>query len=314
MSFTTPQLIGGNGGGAFSCTGEKNGASLQKIGVWKGDWYIRAVSVKLSDGKHETFGRPDGRPYEEFTFQPGECFTSLSLWGNDDRNRLGAIKFETSQGREFFAKMTDQNLKTEYKIDVSSGFCLGVVGKCGRDIDCMGFMFLREESRVLTNVHYPTLHQLIPKVTKEEIKSLTFSNKSSTTQKQKIESSKKVIQRSSWSMSQSFTSTVSMEVKAVIPKVVEATTGFQFTVGSENTYNLENTDERTETLTTDVDVPPGKKLDVSITIGRANLDLPYTGTVKITCRNGRVLQYGTKGSYKGITYTEIKVDTKESPL
>ena len=79
-------------------------------------------------------------------------------------------------------------------------------------------------------------------------------------------------------------------------------------------YRQEHTDERTETLSTDVDVPPGKKMDVSVTIGRATFDLPYTGTVKMTCKNGSVFAYGTKGTYKGVTYTDIKVDTKESPL
>ncbi|KAG1925993.1 natterin-like protein [Pimephales promelas] len=250
----------------------------------------------------------------QFKFAPGECFTSLSLWANEARNRLGAIKFTTSLGREFNAKMTKQTLKTEYKIDVSSGFCLGVEGKSGRDIDCMGFMFLQAESRVLTDVHYPTIHQLIPKVAVEEIKSLTFMNNSSTTQKQKVESSKKVIKKFSWSMSESFTSTVSMEVKAGIPEVVEAKVGYSVTIGNESTYSLENTVETTETLSTDVDVPPGKKLQVSITIGRATFDLPYTGTVKITCKNGLVFGYGTSGRYKGITYTDIKVEIKESPL
>ncbi|XDV19451.1 hypothetical protein PO909_024921 [Leuciscus waleckii] len=149
------ELIGGNGGGEFSFTGEDNGASLEKIGVWLGEWQVKAVRVWLSDGRVETFGE--------------ECFTSLSLWGNGAGTRLGAIKFKTSLRRKFFAKMTSWGLKTEYPMDVGSGYCLGVV-------------------------------------------------------------------------------------------------------------------------------------------------LPYTGTVKMTCKNGSVFAYGTKGTYKGVTYTDIKVDTKESPL
>ncbi|XP_077083489.1 aerolysin-like protein [Siphateles boraxobius] len=308
------ELIGGQGGKAFSFTGQNNGASLEKIGVWVGEWQVKAVKVWLSDGRVETFGVGSG-PYQEYKFTPGECFTSLSLWGNGAGTRLGAIKFRTSQGREFFAKMTSWGLKAEYPMDVGSGYCLGVVGRGGSDIDSMGFMFLKAvESTVLTDVHYPTLHQLIPKVTVEEIKSLTFRNNSSTTQKQKVESSKKISNKSSWSVSASLSATFSMEVKAGVPGVAEVTAGYSVTMGVESTYGQENTDERTETLSTDVDVPPGKKLDVSITIGRATFDLPYTGTVKMTCKNGSVFAYGTKGTYKGVTYTDIKVDTKESPL
>ncbi|XP_026102762.1 aerolysin-like protein [Carassius auratus] len=315
MSYpTTLGLIGGGGGASFSFTGENNGASLEKIGVWVGGWQVKAVKVWLSDGRNQTFGEPDG-PYQEYTFKPGECFTSLSLWGNGAGTRLGAIKFKTNHGGEFFASMTSWGLKKEYPMDVGSGYCLGVVGRAGADIDSMGFMFLNAvQSTVLTNVNYPTINQLIPKVTVEEIKSVTYTNGSSAKQQQMVETSKKVTKTSSWSMTNSFTATFSVEVKAGIPEVADVSTGFSFTVGTESTYSHQYTDERTESLTTTVDVPPRKKLDVKITIGRAAFDLPYTGTVKITCKNGGVLQYETKGQYNGVTYTDIKVNTKEFDL
>jgi len=102
------ELIGGNGGDAFSFTGQNNGASLEKIGVWVGGWQVKAVRVWLSDGRVETFGVGSG-PYQEYKFTPGECFTSLSLWGNGAGTRLGAIKFRTSLGKEFFVQMTGKS-------------------------------------------------------------------------------------------------------------------------------------------------------------------------------------------------------------
>ncbi|XP_051756147.1 aerolysin-like protein [Ctenopharyngodon idella] len=315
MSYPTiMSSIGGGGGAPFSFTGENNGASLEKIWVWVGEWQVKAVRVWLTDGRNETFGKPSGSN-QEYVFRPGECFTKLTLWGNGAGTRLGAIRFKTSEGGEFFAKMSSWSLKTEYPMDVGSGYCLGVVGRGGSDIDSMGFKFLNAvQSTALTNVSYPTINQLIPKVTVEELKSITYQNDSSAKQQQTIETSKKVIKKSSWSTSKSFTATFSMEVKAGIPEVAEVSTGFSFSVGTESTYSLEHTDERTETLSTNVEIPPKKKVDVAITIGRATFDLPYTGTVKITCKNGSVLQYETKGTYKGITYTDIKVKTKESAL
>uniref|UniRef100_A0A8C2DB95 Jacalin-type lectin domain-containing protein n=1 Tax=Cyprinus carpio TaxID=7962 RepID=A0A8C2DB95_CYPCA len=194
---TTLQIVGGKGGSPFSFTGEKNGASLEKIGVWVGESQVKAVKVWLSDGKSETFGKPDG-PYQEYTFKSGECFTSLSLWENGEGTRLGAIKFKTNEGGEFFAKMTNMGLKKEHPIDIGSGFCLGVAGAAGADIDGMGFMFLNAvQSTVLTDVNYPTLHQLIPQVSVEEIKSGSYTNETSTNQEQTIETSKKVTKTSS---------------------------------------------------------------------------------------------------------------------
>ncbi|XP_048026801.1 aerolysin-like protein [Megalobrama amblycephala] len=311
---TTLELIGGQGGHPFSFTGENDGASLEKIWVWVGEWQVKAVKVWLSDGRVETFGHPAGDP-QEYKFKPGECFTSLSLWGNGAGTRLGAIKFTTTLGGSFFAKMTKWGLKTEYPIDVGSGYCLGVVGRAGADIDCMGFMFLNEvQSVILTDVNYPTIHQLKEQVEVESIESLTFRNDSSITQEQKIETSKKITNKSSWSVSASLTATFSVEVKAGIPMVAEETAGFSVSVGLESTYSQEYTEERTETLSTNIDVPPGTQVDVSITIARANFDLPYTGTMQITCTNGSMLKYKTEGTYKGVNYTDIKVETKESPL
>ncbi|KAL1271935.1 hypothetical protein QQF64_030951 [Cirrhinus molitorella] len=132
---------------------------------------VKVVKAWLSDGRIGRFGTQDG-PYKEYTFKNGEYFTSLSLWGNEAGTHLGAIKFKTNQGGEFFAKMISSGLKQEYPMDVGSGFCLGVVGRGGADIDCMGFTFLNAvQTTVLTNVNYPTLHQLIPHVIVEEIKS-----------------------------------------------------------------------------------------------------------------------------------------------
>lgn len=137
---TTLYIIGGNGGHDFSFTGVYNGSSLQKIWVWLGESQVKAVRARLTDGREETFGVPDGQ-YQEFEFNPGELITSMSLWGNGVGTRLGAIKFSTNYPRSFFVKMTSWGLKTEYPIDVGSGSCLGIEGRCGADIDCMGFLF-----------------------------------------------------------------------------------------------------------------------------------------------------------------------------
>ncbi len=66
-------------------------------------------------------------------------------------------------------------------------------------------------------------------------------------------------------MSNSFTATFKMEVKAGIPEVIEVSTGFTFSVGTVSTHRLEETDERTETLSNTIKVLPKKKVHVCIT-------------------------------------------------
>ncbi|XP_026223999.1 aerolysin-like protein [Anabas testudineus] len=312
MSYLTPlHLIGGQGGNYFHFTGESTGATLKKIWVWVGGWQVKAVKIWLTDGQCQQFGSSGGKFYE-FQFEDGEHISSLSLWGNGAGTRLGAIKFRTSRSREFFPYMTDWGLKTEYPIDVGSGICLGVAGRAGSDIDCLGFVFINTvKSTVLTNVQYPTLHQVIPQIATEEIKSLTYTNKSDVTQSYTVETSKSITKKSTWSVSNKLEATLSIEVSAGIPEVVDVTTGFSFTVGVESSYGLENSEERKETFSLPVQVPPRKTVVVDVTIGRATVDLPYTGTVEITCQNGSVLRFDTKGTYKGVTYTDAKTTVTE---
>ncbi|KAL6464916.1 hypothetical protein MHYP_G00272330 [Metynnis hypsauchen] len=304
-------VIGGQGGSSFDFNGLTNGATLEKIWVWVGGWQIKAIKAWLTDGRSMQFGEPSGNR-SEFIFQSGEQITSLSLWGNGAGTRAGAIKFKTNRSREFFAHMTDWGLKTEYPVEVGSGICMGILGRAGADIDCLGFMFINGiKSTVMKNMHYPTLHQKIPSVSVEEIKSMTYENSSTVMQEYKIETSKKLSKKSSWSVTNKMEFTFSMEVKAGIPEIAEVTTGFSFTVGTESTYGLENSEEKTELLSFPVHVPPGKKMKVDITIGRATFDLPYTATVEITCLDGSILEFQTSGVYKGLTYTDAKTVVKE---
>ncbi|XP_036415312.1 aerolysin-like protein [Colossoma macropomum] len=313
MSYLAPILeIGGKGGTAFDFNGIDCGATLEKIGAWAGGWQIRSIKVWFTNGQSMQYGDTGDGPYSEYTFKPGEHITSLSLWGNGAGTRLGAIRFTTTRDSTFFAKMTSWSLKKEYPVDIGSGVCIGIVGRSGADIDSLGFRFINTiKSTVLTNINYPTLHNVIPQVATEELKSTSYENDTSVTQQYTLETSKKVIKMSSWSVTNKIESTFNVSVKAGIPEVARIDSGFSFTEGFQSTYSLEYSEEKEEKLSFPVQVPPGKTVDVKITIGRAAVDLPYTGTVKITCYDDSVLKFNISGIYNGLTYTNAHVHVRE---
>uniref|UniRef100_A0A8C7X677 Jacalin-type lectin domain-containing protein n=1 Tax=Oryzias sinensis TaxID=183150 RepID=A0A8C7X677_9TELE len=212
MSYLAPwTIIGGHGGDCFSFQGESNGATLKKLWVWVGESQVRGIKVWLTDGRVEEFGKPEGG-FSEMEFKDGEQIKSLSLWGNGEGTRLGAIRIRTTLSQEFFPKMTVWGLKKEYPIDVGSGICLGVVGRCCDDIDSLGFVFLNTiQSTKLINVSYPTLHQEIPQVATEEIKAVTYTNNTSVAQSYTVESSKTITKKSSWSVLNKMEATFSFE-------------------------------------------------------------------------------------------------------
>uniref|UniRef100_A0A8C8IXF7 Jacalin-type lectin domain-containing protein n=1 Tax=Oncorhynchus tshawytscha TaxID=74940 RepID=A0A8C8IXF7_ONCTS len=231
---TRLQLIGGGGGSSFEFHGMDNGATLKEIGVAVEGWWVKAVRAELVDRRVATFG--NSHTFNEFEFKLGERITKLSLWGNGVGTRLGAIKFTTSQNRQFFEKITSWPLKTEYPKDV----------------------------------------------TPEYVKSVSHHNDTSLT--------------SSWSVSNKIESTLNMSVKVGIPYLVEVSSGFSLTVGVEQTTSLQKTETITESDTINVKIPPGKTMDVEITMVKANFDLDY-----------RLFFPST-----GVTYTSVRISTKET--
>ncbi|CAL8376025.1 unnamed protein product [Arctogadus glacialis] len=308
---TTLFIIGGQGGGPFTFTGRDNGATLRKIGVAVGGWQIKAVRAELTDGRVQTFG--NAVTFSEFTFELGERITKLSLWGNGAGTRLGGIRFWTSSEREFLAHMTKWPLKTEYSIDVGSGVCLGLEGRCGSDIDHMGFLFINAiKSSVLTDMTYPSLALYTPQVNKEHVKSVSYHNGSTAAQEHKCAYSRSVTKSTTWSTTNKIESTVSLTVTAGIPDLVEVSAGFSLTLGAEQTSSGTSSETTTESDEVTVTVPAGKTVTVEVSVGRAVIDLPYSATVKIRCLNGRELHFKSTGNYNGVAYTAVNVNVTES--
>uniref|UniRef100_A0A8C7N3Q8 Aerolysin-like C-terminal domain-containing protein n=1 Tax=Oncorhynchus kisutch TaxID=8019 RepID=A0A8C7N3Q8_ONCKI len=243
---TRLQLISGGGGSSFEFHGMDNGATIKKIGVAVEGWRVKAVRAELVDRRVATSG--NSHTFNEFEFKLGERITKLSLWGNDVGTRLGAIKFTTSQNRQFFEKITSWPLKTEYTIDVGSG----------------------------------------------------ISQENSTDQT--------LTKTSSWSVSNKIESTLNMSVKVGIPYLLEVSSGFSLTVGVEQTTSLQKTETITESDTINVKIPPGKTMDVEITMVKANFDLDYRAIVKVTCMIGSQLFFPSTG----VTYTSVRISTKET--
>ena len=136
------------------------------------------IKVWRTNGLSQEFGVPSG-PYQEYSFQPGELITAMSLWGNGAGNRLGAIKFKTNKGNEFFPKMTREELKQEYPTDIGSGICIGIEVQEGEAIDSMGFVFVKPlESSTMADVNYPTIGFEQAKVEISTLKSVEYDKAS----------------------------------------------------------------------------------------------------------------------------------------
>lgn len=103
--------------------------------------------MTLSDNQQKDFGIVKGTPYQDFAFQDGDRFRSLTLWPNSVGNRLGGIEFEvvrksSGQAQSFSAKTP--NLGQAVSVNVGSGVCCGLKLRSGSDIDALGFFFIKQ--------------------------------------------------------------------------------------------------------------------------------------------------------------------------
>jgi hypothetical protein len=300
-------IIGGQGGVAFNFSGGDSGNIVQKIGVWAGPWMIKAVRIWLTDGRMEQFGNPSGT-YSEFAFARNELIDSMSLWSNDNGTRLGAIKFRTNQKREFFAAMTDRKLPQEHPIDTGSGICVGAMGRSGTDIDCIGFIFVKPiRESVMSEMNYPTIGLVSPDVRPDELKSITYKNKSGEQQTYTLRTESTLVFKESWSRTVGAEFAVSVTVKAGVPKVAETEKGFSFKVSASGTWGQENTTSKSEKWEFPITVPPHQTIEAIVSIGRADISLPYSAKVRIITTDGSKWDFNVSGVYEGITYTKATV-------
>ena len=143
---------------------------------------------------------------------------------------------------------------------------------------------------------------------------MCFANDTTTDQEHTCEYSRSVTKSTTWSTTTKIESTVSMSVEAGIPELVKVSAGYSLTVGAEQSSSMTNTETITESDAVKVKVPAGKKVSVEVSVGRANIDLAYSATVKITCKNGSELVFPSTGQYNGVAYTTVAVKTTETEL
>ncbi|XP_047656454.1 aerolysin-like protein [Tachysurus fulvidraco] len=310
------KLVGGNEGTEFTFEGSKSGSILSEIKVWVHDEKVKGIKVLLTDGKSKQYGESSWFLYHysshTFTFNDGEHFTSLSLWPDKDNKHLCAIKFQTNLSREFYAGMNIEDLKEE-KVDVASGVCVGIKGKEKKLLISLGFLFINNiMSAELTDVDYNSRALgKKPKVSEEIIKSISYKNSTSVRQEYTIETSKNIIQKYSWSVNGRLDLSAILNIEAKVPILLKGNHRYEIKTGAEGRYAPETTTEKTESISFPLKVPKNITVNVSIIISEANVNLPFTGLMKITCCNGAVWKFKTSGIYKGAAYSDVKVVVKE---
>ena len=310
--FTPPSYVGGSCGREFSTYGwitHKQALVVQRLQVWWDTRCITAIQLTYADGSvSDIFGQTSGTN-DSLTLAPGERITSFILWDNgkgDNGTRIGRIRMNTSQGQTFDVGK-DTSGQPSYTQPIGAGILVGMVGRCGSDVDLLGAVFLNSKvtAVAIDNVEYDNeaflplsrvvLSQVHYKGAPVDGTNWTFSNSVSRTTPQSFN------QTSATMFGPSVRATVTASVFG-IGGSVESNLQWQSTLSSETSTST--TQEVGFTWGVSGHLPPDKGLTCTVMTGMGLCNnIRYTCRVKVTLSDGTVNSYSEDGIFNSIVYS-----------
>jgi len=330
LSAEKKECIGGDGGGDFSV--HYNGSWIEELYAWsddddddhvKGHTKIRALEIHtfadaLDNRRSKVIGeKPAHKADAYIKFSPGELITGdITLGDNGYGTRMGYISFKTSKNQTFSVG----SLHTPSIFDADGTMLSGFFGRSGADIDALGLYLVKPIAKVsIEKVTYHDLASLInktPKIVKFDAcndgdeGALAFTLKYSVTKGS----------TSKWGVSATMglDLTESVTVEAGIPTLldVSATASAKesfFTTGS---HELSENHVETKDITVDWTVGARRKaVYTSQWLDSKVVDLPYSGELVLTFKDGTSWKKNFSSTYDGTTrYEQHKITKHQTAL
>lgn len=299
-------------------------ASIKAIEVWAGPDRINGFAVETTDADKAMAGKAGG-PSKRFEFHVGERISTLSLWGNGEGAYLGAIKFRTSEGREFDFGMTSWGRKTEYPMQVASGIMAGIFGMQEADgIRGLGFIFYRTiTASYMSDMEFPEEALAQVRVTPRNVITENVSNDTDQTQTTTLAGSYTVSERNDVgyagdvTVEGTFNVEVGLAMKTKQPKFEPTETSkhggsikVSTTQGGTNAYGVTKTSLVQYAIP--VTVPPRSQVSVSgIVYDTEAHNLKFTAQVHLDLDSGARITLPISGYYSGVDATALEVEFKK---
>jgi hypothetical protein len=308
--------VGAQTGTAFEMH-ERN-AAVQKIDVWTvnengvvgGDSVIGSIRVTFSNAKSMSQGAPrTGDPQKSITFEQGERLmgdVTMSVGRlSDGTMRLGLLRFTTSMG-----KMFNAGTQNAIQLQFPSGdsYLMGFFGTAGTDIDRLGlFMMKPLASEKLVNTTYDISPN--PNQSPDSLKTEAFSSRGRTDSTVTITYEKVESFSKEWSVMNSFSRTLGIEVSGKIPVVdISISTSIELTQSSESTEtsNMVSETKRTEQrVLTNPACTAGTHTIIDF---KYRSPIPFKGTLQYRFKDGTSLDIPVDGTLKS-TYVSATNST-----
>ncbi|CAG8957881.1 hypothetical protein HYFRA_00000221 [Hymenoscyphus fraxineus] len=136
----------GASGGDFICdTKWMTGSTVTGIEVWASKGQINGIQFAYGDGsKSPVRGRnvEAGNRHAAITWQDGDTITKLNIWSNKDKNAVGRIQLEVSNGQKLDVSVKHTDGVDGQPVLTHSGLLLGARGGAKEKINWIEFLFM----------------------------------------------------------------------------------------------------------------------------------------------------------------------------
>ena len=303
--------VGGGEGTSFELH-ERN-AAVKKLDVFFEANIIQALRVTFSNDKTAQVGDiRTGPPDKSFTFEPGEKLKgNIILTGNGIGTRLGFIQFTTSKDKMFEAG--NSQAARQFTLSSGNSYLMGFHGKAGSDIDNLGIYLMKPlQSEKLVNTVYDI--PLKPSASEDSLRNEAFVNMSPEPQKVTIRYQKVESTSSEWTITESFSATLGIEVSGGIPEVADVSTSLEISVSSESTQTSGMSTEITNEETRELTNPGCTKGTHRIVDFKFKSPVPYKGDLLYTFQDQTTLSIPVTGTLKSVFVSDTNVTTSVEPI
>jgi len=285
--------------------------TVRDLRVWWGHHgdEIDAIEVVFFNGKQQSVGETKhGKPEFSFTFAAGEFIDGqVTLGANHSGTRAGYIHFKTNKGQEFSAG----KLHTPYYFEATGSLLSGFYGRADTEIHQLGLLLFKPiRSLQITDVKYPTLDSYFAGLSPTSLIDRPYCNNGDADESEErtvthTHGSKEVW---SFSMTESFEMSVSIDVTAGVPEVEEVKENVQWKWGISATesYSMEQDSTDTVMETLKITYPKHSKGDVRFIQFDSKINVPWTGNELITFKDGSSIKMSVSGTYEGVYVSKLK--------
>jgi hypothetical protein len=327
---------GGGGGSDFNwffsggcqSTTLKDGTQVQsyfmisRITTWVAKHRMVGIRIWLSnspdgysDSDPNAFYGATGGTEKSYTFKPGERLVSLKVYKSkyNDKTYCGGVEFTTTLDNHY--KNTNPSGGDHVDMEVGYGACVGIYGKSGEAIDCLGFWMIQKPLLIrLSNVTYG---EAPPSPVKNVLDSRRFSNDSDSTESVSYSNTYTVSTTEDWTLTTS--KGTSMEVTVGVSAEVysvnaSSETSYGWTMTKEETNGTSYSTTNEYSVDLNFELEPGETDTITVFNYTGGYALYYDGYGLLTLPGNLSFGYCLSGSSTGSSGSEVFYKLTELPV